>query len=236
MTSISNLLDWQRDSRSFESIAAWQRPSSVTWVGKGLATELTASFVTGSFFAVLGVDAATGRTFAPEEGTPGHAGVAVLSHAFWQKRFAGDAGIVGKTIILDSKSYQVLGVMPAGLSFPQDAELWVPLSFDIPEMKLRKAHFMRPIGRLKAGVTLTQAQADTDAIAARLEQQEVCVPPRSHPANWESFPVSRRTPLPTLWQPPTCRCESWESRSSAPSTARNPGRHPPERLPLPAPA
>src|SRR5215217_9228250 len=61
--------------------------------------------------------------------------------------------------------------MPAGLSLPQSAELWVPMNFDDPDMKHRKAHFLRPIGRLKSGVSLVQAQSDTDRIAAHLEQQ-----------------------------------------------------------------
>ncbi len=96
----------------------------------------------------------------------------VLSYAFWQRRFGGDPQIVNKTIILDGKPYQVIGVMPADLKLPQTAELWVPMNFDAdPEMKMRQAHFFRPVGRLKAGVSLAQAQADTDSIAAQLEQQ-----------------------------------------------------------------
>jgi len=62
--------------------------------------------------------------------------------------------------------------MPQGFSFPRSAELWIPLNFDVsPEMKQRKAHFLRPIGQTQPGVTLAQAQADTDAVARRLEEQ-----------------------------------------------------------------
>ncbi len=96
----------------------------------------------------------------------------MLSHAFWQTRFGGDPNIVNKTINLDGKAYEVLGVMPAEVVLPQPAQLWVPINFDAdPEMKMRNARFLRGIGRLKEGVTLDQAQTDTDLIAAQLEQQ-----------------------------------------------------------------
>ena len=79
---------------------------------------------------------------------------------------------MNKTLALDGKTCEVIGVMPQDFSFPQIAELWIPINFDFsPEMKQRKAHFLRPIGKLKAGVTLAQAQADTDAIARQLEEQ-----------------------------------------------------------------
>jgi putative ABC transport system permease protein len=168
MTSISNLLDWQRDSRSFEAIAAWQRPSSVTWLGKGEATELTASVVTGSFFAVLGVDAATGRTFAPEEGTPGHAGVAVLSHAFWQRELGADPGVVGLPLRLEGVGVRVVGVMPRDFKSPGgDADVWLPMTLT-PNRIDRGQTYLSAVGRLKRGVGLEQAQAEASGLAAEL--------------------------------------------------------------------
>jgi putative ABC transport system permease protein len=96
----------------------------------------------------------------------------VLSYTFWQTHFGADPNIINKNIILDGKAYEVLGVMPAEVVLPQDAQLWVPLNFDAdPEMKMRNARFLLGIGRLKEGVTVTQAQADTDLIAAQLQQQ-----------------------------------------------------------------
>jgi putative ABC transport system permease protein len=168
-----DFLDYRNQNKTFEQFAAsGTAPRPVNLTGSGDPERLMASAVTGNYFDAFGVTPSIGRGFSLENEKSGQDQVTVLSHAFWQKHFAGDTDIVGKTITLDSKSYQVLGVMPAGLSFPQSAELWVPLSFDAdPEMKLRKAHFLRPVGRLKPGVTLTQAQADTDTIAAQLEQQ-----------------------------------------------------------------
>jgi len=168
-----DFLDYRSQNKTFEQFAAsGTQPLSVNLTGSGEPERLFASAVTGNYFDTFGISPAIGRTFTIDNEKPGSDQVTVLSHAFWQKRFGGDTDIVGKTITLDSKSYQVLGVMPAGVSFPQSAELWIPMSFDgDPDMKVRKAHFLRPIGRLKPGVTLTQAQADTDMIAGRLEQQ-----------------------------------------------------------------
>ena len=112
---------------------------------------------------------ALGRTFLPENETAGHDQVTILSYDLWQKRFGGDPGILNKKITLDDKAFDVIGVLPRDFDFPAASQLWVPLNFDGPPgMKQRKAHFLRPIGKLKAGVTLAQAQADTDAIAQRL--------------------------------------------------------------------
>jgi putative ABC transport system permease protein len=168
-----DFLDYRSQNTTFEQFAAsttMPRPMNLT--GNGDPERLLASAVTGNYFDTFKVSPALGRGFSLENEKTGQDQVTVLSHAFWQKRFAGDPEILNKTIILDSKPYQVIGVMPADLSLPQPAELWVPMTFDVdPDMKQRKAHFLRPIGRLKPGVTLVQAQADTDVIAAHLAEQ-----------------------------------------------------------------
>jgi putative ABC transport system permease protein len=168
-----DFLDYRSQNKTFEQFAAsGTQPLAVNLTGSGEPERIFASAVTGNYFDTFGITPAIGRAFTLDNEKPGSDQVTVLSHAFWQKRFGGDPNIVGKTITLDSKSYQILGVMPAGVSFPQSAELWTPMNFDgDPDMKMRKAHFLRPIGRLKPGVTLAQAQADTDMIAAHLEQQ-----------------------------------------------------------------
>ncbi len=168
-----DFLDYRAQNNTFEEFAAAiSIPVSVNLTGTGEPERLTAAGVTGNYFNALGVKPALGRAFGLENEKTGNDQVAVLSYALWQKRFAGDPAILNQTITLDGKTCAVLGVMPRNFSFPGTAEIWVPLNFDIsPGMKQRKAHFMRPIGKLKAGVTLAQAQADTDAIARRLEEQ-----------------------------------------------------------------
>ena len=168
-----DFLDYRKQNTTFEQFAAsFTVPLPLNLTGNGEPERLTAAGVTGNYFQALGVKPALGRTFLLENETPGRDQVAVLSYGLWQKRFGGDPAILNKTVTLDGKTCEVLGVMPKDFSFPQSAELWIPLNFDIsPGMKQRKAHFLRPIGKLKPGVTLAQAQADTDAIARRLEEQ-----------------------------------------------------------------
>jgi putative ABC transport system permease protein len=168
-----DFLDYRKQTTTFEEFAAFfSIPVPLNLTGDGEPERLTASGVTGNYFQALGVKPALGRTFLLENEKPGSDQVAVLSYRLWQKRFGGDPGILNKTVTLDGKTFQVLGVMQPNFSFPQFAELWLPINFDIsPGMKQRKAHFMRPIGKLKAGATLAQAQADIDAVARRLEEQ-----------------------------------------------------------------
>jgi len=164
-------LDYRHQNRTFEQFAAMTSFSiSANLTGGGEPQRLSGAGVTGNFFQALGVQPALGRTFLLENETTGHDQVVVISYGFWQKRFGGDPAIVNKKITLDEKTYEVMGVMPRDFEFPATSELWLPLNFDAhPGLKQRKAHFLRPIGRLNAGVTLAQAQADTDAIARQLE-------------------------------------------------------------------
>ena len=168
-----DFVDYRNQNTTFEEFAAFfSIPFPINLTGNGEPERLNSAGVTGNYFQAMGVNPALGRTFQLENEKNGNDQVAVLSHKLWQTQFGGDKRIVNKTIVLDGKSCLVLGVMPKEFNFPQGTEIWVPMNFDrSPEMKQRKAHFLRPVGRLKPGVTIAQAQADTDAIAARLEQQ-----------------------------------------------------------------
>src|ERR1044071_3025659 len=118
-----DFLDYRSQNKTFEQFAAsGTQPLSVNLTGSGEPERIMVSGVTGNYFDTFGVTPALGRGFNIENEKPGQDQVTVLSHAFWQKRFAGDPNIIGKTLTLDSKSYQILGVMPAGVSFPQTAE------------------------------------------------------------------------------------------------------------------
>jgi putative ABC transport system permease protein len=166
-----DFLDYRQQNSTFEEFAASMQ-LRLNYTGGSEPERLEANGVTGNYFQALGAKPAFGRTFLLENEKPGNDQVAVLSYSLWQKRFAGDPAIINKTITLDGRSCAVLGVMPPDFSMPRAADVWVPINFDIDaEMKMRGAHFLRPIGKLKAGVTMAQAQADTDAIARRLEEQ-----------------------------------------------------------------
>src|SRR6185503_15514907 len=119
-------------------------------------------------FETLGIDPALGRSFSPEEEQPGRDQVVVISNGLWQRRFGSDPDITGKTVILNDRSFTVVGVMPAGFQFPRETELWVPIAFKTPQTSVRRFHFLRPIGRLKPGVTIQQAQAEFTTIARQL--------------------------------------------------------------------
>ena len=168
-----DFLDYRSQNKTFEQFAASRSailPKNLT--GSGEPERVMPSEITGNYFDTFGVRPALGRGFSLENEKTGQDHVTVLSYAFWQTRFGGDPNILNKTINLDGKAYEVLGVMPAEVVLPQDAQLWIPLNFDAdPEMKWRQVRFLLPVGRLKQGVTLAQAQADTDLIAAQLEQQ-----------------------------------------------------------------
>jgi putative ABC transport system permease protein len=140
--------------------------------------ELPTQVVSANFFDLLGVSAALGRTFSPEEGEAGRDQVVVLSQGLWKRRFGGDSAIVGKTIKLGGRDFAVVGIAPTGLQLlirqgsltGKQAELWMPLAFS-QNARVRRGRSMMAIARLKPGVTLAQAKTEMDAIGARLEEQ-----------------------------------------------------------------
>jgi putative ABC transport system permease protein len=121
---------------------------------------------------LLGVEPQIGRAFAPEEDQPGANRVVILSNALWQRSFAGDVNLIGKTVTLNAQSHTVVGVMPAWFQFPsREIELWVPIAFTPQQAASRGNHYLEVVARLKPGVKVQQAQAEMNTIAARLQQQ-----------------------------------------------------------------
>lgn len=167
-----DFLDYRNQNKTFENLAASSSiPLSVNMTGNGDPERLNIYLVTGNYFDTFKIAPAIGRGFTLDNEKTGQDQVAILSYDLWQRRFGGDAAILGKTVVLNGKATEVIGVMGKDASFPQVAELWMPLNFDGEDMKARKAHFLRPVGRLKPGVTIRQAQADLDVVAAQLEKQ-----------------------------------------------------------------
>ena len=174
-TSVSPLdfLDYREQNKSFEQIAAAITiPVSFNLTKSGEPLRLRGAVVTTNYFDTLGIKPALGRTFVSEEEQSGRSRVAILSYRLWEERFGADPSVINKTITLDGETYTVVGVMPAKFRFPQTAEIWTPMNFSAyPEMKSRAAHFLNLLGKLKPGVTLTQAQSEMNAISSRLEEQ-----------------------------------------------------------------
>lgn len=168
-SSIPEFLDWKEQNRSFEQLAAFLASNEFLDAGDG-PEAVSVGIVTPQMFSLFRVNPILGRTFTDEETLPGRSRVAVLGHSQWQTRFGSDPNIVGRTIQLSGRAYTIIGVMSAGFSFPERAMLWRPLTID-PKALDRGPHFLRIVGRLKAGVTLDQAQAEMSPLAARLSQQ-----------------------------------------------------------------
>jgi putative ABC transport system permease protein len=168
-----DFLDYRQQNQSFEHLAAAiSIPVSSNLTSSGEPERISGAAITTNYFQALGIKPALGRDFIVEEEQAGQGQVVILSHHLWQRRFGGDKAILNQPLTLDGKSYTIIGVMPPAFRFPSNAQMWTPLSFDaFPEMKVRKAHFLRPIGRLKPGVSIQQAQAEMDLIARQLEEQ-----------------------------------------------------------------
>ena len=146
-------------------------PSSYNLTGDAEPERVVAGTVTTNFFKALGLKPIHGRDFLPEEEQTGRSDVVIISEGLWRRRFGGVLPVTGKTLTLDGKSYSVIGVAPNVSRMLFDIDLWAPLTFDNPGMKVRRFHFLQAYGRLKPGISLQQAQADVDAIAEGLEKQ-----------------------------------------------------------------
>jgi predicted permease len=159
--------DWAAQQSSFQSIAAAEAwGASLT--GMGRPEQIEALHVSASLLDVLQVQPALGRGFHFEDD---HA--VLLSHQLWQRRFAGDSQVLGRSLTLNGESYRVAGVMPRGFQFPpfwqEKAELWASGVIQPGRMHDRSGRSLRIFARLKTGVSIAQAQTEMTAIARRLE-------------------------------------------------------------------
>ncbi|HSL56157.1 MAG TPA: ABC transporter permease, partial [Pyrinomonadaceae bacterium] len=174
--SVPDFLDVQKSTTAFEYVATFQGTGTITTEG-GEPERLLGAAVTADYFNVLGVKPVLGRIFTRDEDKPGAVSVIMISHALWQRRYAGDPNIIGREIDLGGKT-TVVGVMPAGFEFPisdENQDFWEPMfsaAWMTKELREERSNRMLPvIGRLKAGVTLQQAKADLDLISRQIEQQ-----------------------------------------------------------------
>jgi len=171
-TSYPDFLDWKSQNRSFEAMAA-MRALSFTMTGYGSPEHLKSTAISASGFKTWGVSTILGRDFADGDDQPGANRVTILSYAFWQRKFGGDLGVLGKTLTLDDQSYIIIGVLRSiqldVLRYPDVYIANGPL-VDQHVME-RDTRYFFPIARLKPNVSLAQARTDMETIAGRLASQ-----------------------------------------------------------------
>ncbi|HTH46643.1 MAG TPA: ABC transporter permease, partial [Candidatus Limnocylindria bacterium] len=166
-----NFKDWKDQQSVFEKFGVCSG-GTFTLTGSGDPARLAGQLMTAEVFPALRTPPELGRVFGENDDKPGAAPVVVISHALWQTRFGGEAGIVNRSITLNGNPYTVLGVMPAGFEFPTKSDLWLPAANFSAEWQKRDYHpGLYGLARLKPGVTLERARTELDGIAVRLEQQ-----------------------------------------------------------------
>ncbi|HSB12362.1 MAG TPA: ABC transporter permease [Blastocatellia bacterium] len=177
-TAAAEYLDYEERNQVFDQIAGFT-DQSLNLTGQGEPQRVQAARVSAALFPMLGVQPSQGRTFTEEEDQTGSSNVVILSDGLWQRHFGSDHAVVGRVVRLDDRPFTVIGVMPARFQFPytwttfsKPAELWIPLALTDQERKTRASDFQYgAIGRLRPGITLAQAQADIDAVAARFQDE-----------------------------------------------------------------
>jgi putative ABC transport system permease protein len=166
----ANFRDWTEQNKTFDYLAAvhgWD----ANLTGQGVAERVEGYQVTADFFTLLGVSPQLGRQIGRADFEQGTTPVVVLGHGFWQRHLGGDPRIVGRSLLLNGKRFEVIGVASPDVDFPVGAETWTPLDLGSATGTDRENHYLQVIGRVKAGTSISQARADLQAIADRLGQQ-----------------------------------------------------------------
>ncbi len=175
-TSYPNFLDWVHDNRSFSALAAY-RADDFNLAAMGEPERVPVEMVSASFFRLLGVQPALGRTFVPNEDQVGAAPVVLISEGFWKRKFGSSPGALGKTLALNGTAYTIVGVIPANFHYHcrnfQPSDVYVPIGqWNAPNFRDRRAAMgMDAVGRMQSGVTFDQANADMQALARHLADE-----------------------------------------------------------------
>jgi putative ABC transport system permease protein len=172
--SLPNYEDWKRDNSVFQFLSITRRESrNLSEVPGQEAQRIQTAHVSEDFFKVVGISPKLGRTFTEEESKAGGPPTVVISDRLWQRAFARDANVLGRTIKLHNQGYTIIGVMPPEMASPQDTDVWFPFARRIvPFWNDRTIHPMLFVwGRLKPNVTVDQARTEMKGIGARLEKE-----------------------------------------------------------------
>src|SRR5205807_1096258 len=178
-----NFRDWREHNRVFEQMAAFDSTQTFNLAGNSSPERVDGAAVSPELFALLGVSPLIGRAFSSQDDQLGQNRIVLLSYELWQRRFNANPSIVGQPITLDGSNSTVIGVMPLGFHFPGDtgtvlniftapaAQLWVPLALTPKAWSERSSHYLEVIGRLKPGVTPSQAQTEMNSIEDQLVKE-----------------------------------------------------------------
>ena len=168
--SPANYRDWKRLSHSFEGVeACWSGAANLSQAGA--PARLEASGITAGLLPLLGKQPALGRAFTADDDRPGAPRTVLLSDALWRNRFGADAGVIGRTVILDSAPVTVIGVMPRDFYFPsRDTKVWFPARFAEDAFTDRSNDYLYVVAKLRRGVTLASARSEMRAVAAAMER------------------------------------------------------------------
>ena len=168
--------EWRDRNKTLDGLGGFYYGDFNLSANNEVPERIQGAYVTANFFQILQVSPALGRLFTPEEEQFGKHRVVLLSDKLWQRRFNGDATVIGREIRLGGQPFTVAGVMPRGMPFFDnlpEVDLWAPISFvQGDNMATRNNHFVNLVGRLKQGVTTAQAQSDVSAIARAIEEVE----------------------------------------------------------------
>ncbi len=168
--SAANFIDWQQQNDVFDKMAIYTG-SSLNLTGREQPEALQGAAVSADFFSTLQVQPMLGRTFTPDEDRQGKNHAVILTYGLWKSRFAANPNIAGQSVNLDGESYIVTGVMDPKFKFPGWAQYWTPMGWTDKERAVRGEHHYMVIARLKVNAPVPQAQAQMNAISARLAQQ-----------------------------------------------------------------
>jgi len=173
-TSYANLADWKAQTSAFEVFGVHRYERNVSVTGSGDAEEVTGHGVSANLFEVLGENPAVGHWMDAGADLAAGPRQALIGYAWWQRRFAGDASVVGRRIFVDGEAFTIAGVMPRGFEFPPMGSeayrpvIWMSLNLPVEEQRARDSHSLDVVARLKPGVSTQRVQAEMDTVAARL--------------------------------------------------------------------
>ena len=174
--SPADFLDY-RGASSFEGLASIST-NSMRLTGDGTPELVPGAQVSGNFFSLLGVDALAGRMFVPADDAPGRPAQAIVSEALWARRYGRASNLIGRTITVSDQPVEVIGIAPAGFRFEDKTEIWLLGDRGLPRFSSignlhqnRDVHMLTAVGRLREGVSLSEAQAELDVISARLDRE-----------------------------------------------------------------